>query len=91
MGSRISLLHSTGEMPTRERSTSSQTPRIPTTTSTDWAGYALPFLPLVTRSFQAVLVDKDKVEIENVTRSALFSCQDSVEEAPKVEVVQRWL
>ena len=52
---------------------------------------ALFFLPLVTRSFQAVLVDKDKVEPENVTRSALFSCQDALEDAPKVEVAQRWL
>ena len=52
---------------------------------------ALFFLPLVTRSFRAVLIDKDRVEIENVTRSALFSCQDALSEVPKVEVAQRWL
>ena len=52
---------------------------------------ALFFLPLVTRSFHAVLIDKDKVEIENVTRSALFSCQDASEQAPKIEVAHRWL
>ena len=37
------------------------------------------------------VVDKDKVEPENVTRSALFSCQDALEAAPKVEVAQSWL
>ena len=52
---------------------------------------ALFFLPLVTRSFHAVLIDKDEVEIENVTRSALFSCQDASEKAPKIEVAHRWL
>ena len=52
---------------------------------------ALFFLPLVTRSFHAVLIDKDKVEIENVTRSALFSCQDASEKTPKIEVAHRWL
>ena len=52
---------------------------------------ALIFLPLVHRSFGAVLIDKDKVETENITRSALFSCQDALNEAPKVEVAQRWL
>ena len=50
---------------------------------------ALFFLPLVTRSFDAVLIDKDKVEIENVTRSALFSWRD--DNVPKVDVAQRWL
>ncbi len=52
---------------------------------------ALFFLPLVTRSFHAVLVDKDKVEPENVTRSALFSCQDALDETPKVDAALRWL
>ena len=52
---------------------------------------ALFFLSLITRNFRAVLVDRDKVEIENVTRSALFSWRDAREEAPKVEVAARWL
>ena len=50
---------------------------------------ALFFLPLVTRSFRSVLVDKDPVEVENITRSALFSWQD--DGTPKVEVARRWL
>ena len=52
---------------------------------------ALFFLPLVTRSFHAVLVDKDKVEPENVTRSPLFSCQDALDDTPKVDAALRWL
>ena len=52
---------------------------------------ALFFLGLITRSFSAVLVDADSVEIENITRSALFSWPAALEEEPKVEVVSRWL
>ena len=52
---------------------------------------ALFFLSLITRNLRAVLVDRDNVEIENVTRSALFSWRDAVDEAPKVEVAARWL
>ena len=52
---------------------------------------ALYFLGLITRSFSAVLVDADSVEIENLTRSALFSWPAALEEEPKVEVVSRWL
>ena len=52
---------------------------------------ALFFLSLITRSFRTVLVDRDNVEIENVTRSALFSWRNAVDEAPKVEVAARWL
>ena len=52
---------------------------------------ALFFLGLVTRAFNAVLVDRDTVEVENVTRSALFSWRDALKEAPKVEVAGRWL
>ena len=52
---------------------------------------ALFFLPLVTRSFHAVLIDKDNVEPENVTRSPLFSCQDALERISKVDAAFRWL
>lgn len=52
---------------------------------------ALYFLGLLTRAFNAVLVDGDDVKVENVTRSALFSWRDGVEGAPKVEVAGRWL
>lgn len=52
---------------------------------------ALFFLGLITRAFRPVLVDRDKVEVENVTRSALFSWEDAVAEKPKVEVAARWL
>ena len=52
---------------------------------------ALFFLALITRNFRSVLVDRDNIELENVTRSALFSWQDALEEASKVEVVCRWL
>ena len=52
---------------------------------------ALFFLGLITRNLRAVLVDRDNVEIENVTRSALFSWRDAVEKTPKVEVAARWL
>ena len=52
---------------------------------------ALFFLSLVTRAFHAVLVDGDTVEIENVTRSALFSSRDASESRCKVEVAADWL
>ena len=52
---------------------------------------ALFFLALITRNLRTVLVDRDNVEIENVTRSALFSWRDALAEAPKVEVAARWL
>lgn len=52
---------------------------------------ALFFLSLITRTFHAVLVDRDTVEIENVRRSALFSSQDALNEEYKVEVARRWL
>lgn len=52
---------------------------------------ALYFLGLITRSFSAVLVDADNVEIENITRSPLFSWPAALGEEPKVEVVSRWL
>ena len=49
------------------------------------------FLGLVTRAFQAVLVDRDIVEVENVRRSALFTSNDALDEERKVEVASRWL
>ena len=52
---------------------------------------ALFFLGLITRNFRAVLVDRDNVEIENVTRSALFSWRDALREASKVDVAACWL
>lgn len=52
---------------------------------------ALFFLSLITCAFQPVLLDRDQVMPENVTRSALFSWQDAVAETPKVEVAARWL
>ena len=52
---------------------------------------ALFFLSLATRAFQAVLVDRDVVKIENVRRSALFTSQDGLDEEPKVKVAERWL
>ncbi len=52
---------------------------------------AIFFLSLITRAFQAVLIDRDKVEVENVTRSALFSWEDAVAQKPKVEVAADWL
>ena len=52
---------------------------------------ALFFLSLATRAFQAVLVDRDVVKIENVRRSALFTAQDGLDEEPKVKVAERWL
>ena len=52
---------------------------------------ALFFLSLITCAFDAVLVDKDAVKVENVTRSALFSWRDAIAETPKVEVARRWL
>ncbi len=52
---------------------------------------ALFFLGLVTRSFHAVLVDRDVVKVENVRRSALFTSQDALGEEPKVDVAGRWL
>ena len=52
---------------------------------------ALFFLSLATQNFQAVLVDGDNVEDENITRSALFTWQDALRETPKVTVAERWL
>lgn len=52
---------------------------------------ALFFLSLITRNFRAVLVDRDLVEVENITRSALFSWPDAIEELAKAEVTARWL
>ncbi len=52
---------------------------------------ALFFLGLITRALHAVLVDRDVVEVENVTRSALFTSQDALNEEPKVDVAGRWL
>ena len=52
---------------------------------------ALFFLSLVTRSFEAVLVDGDKVKIENILRSTLFSWCDVGPNKHKVVVASRWL
>ena len=52
---------------------------------------ALFFLSLITRNFKAVLVDGDNMEIENITRSALFSWRAAIAEEPKVAAVCRWL
>ena len=52
---------------------------------------ALFFLSLATQNFHAVLVDRDNVEVENVTRSALFTWQDASQGTPKVQVSERWL
>ena len=52
---------------------------------------ALFFLGLVTRAFDAVLVDRDVVKVENVRRSALFSSRDALNEDLKVDVASRWL
>ena len=52
---------------------------------------ALFFLSLITRAFRAILIDRDKVKVENVTRSALFSWEDAEAKDPKVEVAARWL
>ena len=49
------------------------------------------FLGLVTKAFQAILIDRDIVEVENVRRSALFTSQDALNEEPKVEAAGRWL
>ena len=49
------------------------------------------FLSLITRNFQAVLVDRDLVKVENITRSALFSWPDAIAGSPKAEVAARWL
>ena len=52
---------------------------------------ALFFLGLTTRTFHAVLVDQDVVEIENITRSALFTWRDALQEKDKVDVASSWL
>ena len=49
------------------------------------------FLSLITRKFQAVLVDRDLVEVENITRSAIFSWPDAIARLPKAEAAARWL
>ena len=52
---------------------------------------ALFFLGLATRAFHPVLVDRDFVKVENVTRSPLFSWGDGVGRKQKVDVASRWL
>lgn len=52
---------------------------------------ALFFLGLITKTFHAVLVDRDVVKVENVRRSALFTSQDALGEELKVDVAGRWL
>ena len=52
---------------------------------------ALFFLSLITRGFEAVLIDADAVKIENVTRSALFSWEDALAQSRKVAVAHDWL
>ena len=52
---------------------------------------ALFFLSLATQNLRAVIVDGDKVEVENITRSALFTQNDASLKTPKVEVAKRWL
>lgn len=55
---------------------------------------ALYFLGLITRKFHAVLVDRDILEFENVTRSPMFTWRDAATEAHrdhKVGVAHRWL
>ena len=52
---------------------------------------ALFFIGLVTRTFHAVLVDRDVIKVENVRRSALFTSKDALNEEFKVEVAGRWL
>ena len=52
---------------------------------------ALFFLSLITRAFHAVLIDKDKVKLENLTRSAVFSWEDGLAEPFKVDAVSKWL
>ena len=52
---------------------------------------ALFFLTLATQNFQAVLVDGDDIEDENITRSALFTWQDALQATPKVTALKRWL
>ena len=49
------------------------------------------FLGLVTNSFEAVLIDGDVVEVENVSRSALFTWRDALPGIAKVESGHRWL
>ena len=49
------------------------------------------FLSLATQDFHAVLVDRDSVEVENVTRSPLFTWKDALQNTPKVTVAERWL
>ncbi len=52
---------------------------------------ALYFLSLISRAFQAVLVDGDRVELENVTRSPSFTWRHGLEEPWKVDAVGSWL
>ena len=52
---------------------------------------ALFFLTMITRAMQAVLVDPDRIQIENVRRSALFSWKDALDEKPKVTAATEWL
>ena len=52
---------------------------------------ALFFLSLATQNFHAALVDRDNVEVENVTRSPLFTWEDASQNIPKVQVAERWL
>ena len=52
---------------------------------------ALFFLSLATQNLHATLVDRDNVEVENVTRSPLFTWKDASQNTPKVTVAERWL
>lgn len=52
---------------------------------------ALFFLSLMARRFSVVLVDRDKVKVENVARSPLFTAKDALNEVPKVIAVQERL
>lgn len=52
---------------------------------------ALYFLSLVTRDFSATLVDMDKVEVKNITRSPIFSAEDARLDRAKVTSVEAFL
>ena len=52
---------------------------------------ALFFLCLITRAFQAMLIDGDRVELENVTRSPVFDWRDGLNGPWKVEAMGAWL
>ncbi|MXV79779.1 MAG: hypothetical protein F4X58_12640 [Chloroflexi bacterium] len=52
---------------------------------------ALFFLGLITRAFRAVLIDGDRVELENVTRTPVYTWMDGLEEPWKVDALGQWL